>query len=123
MPSETRRLFEMAPATLYAPEMRGVDALYRFDVEDGDQWTIRVADGNVALGAARPDDEEPTCIITASDADMAVVLRGEQNMLTALLQGRIGIVGDLALAQRLAGILFVFGAERPHVGEEGSPTP
>jgi len=118
MATETRRLFEMVPPTFHAPEMRGLSAIYRFEIDDGDRFTMRVDDGTVTIAEAGADDEPPTCTIGGSDADVAAVLRSEQNMVTALLQGRISVVGDLAVAQRLVGVLFVFG-----IGEERSPAP
>src|SRR5215831_5792928 len=104
MKTETRSLFEAVPRTFYADEMRGVNATYRFETDEGDQWMIRVADGRVTVSEAAPGDQPASCIIKASDADLALVLRGRQNMLTALLQGRLNVVGDLALAQRLRGL-------------------
>ena len=118
MSRETRGLFEMVPPTFYAPEMRGVHAIYRFEIDDGEKWTMRVDDGTVSVGEAGRDDEPASCTIGGSDADVAAVLRGEQNMVTALLQGRISVLGDLAVGQRLVGALFIFG-----IGEERSPAP
>jgi putative sterol carrier protein len=123
MKSETRALFDAVPRTFYAPEMKGMTVSYRFEIEDGDQWTIRVVDGNVTVAEASPGDPPASCSIKASDADMALCLRGRQNILTALLQGRLAVVGDLAAAQRLRGLLFAFGAGRREAAEERSPTP
>lgn len=121
MKTETRALFEAVPKTFYAPEMKGMNATYRFEIEEGDQFTIRVADGNVVVSEASPADPPASCTISAGDNDMALVLRGQQNMLTAVLQGRLAVVGDLALAQRLRGLLFAFSGRE--AAEERSPAP
>jgi len=118
MSRETRALFEMVPPTFYAPEMRGVNTVYRFEIDDGERWTMRVDDGNVTIAEGISDEAPPSCTISGSDGDVAAVLRGEQNMVTALLQGRISVVGDLAVGQRLVGVLFIFG-----IGEPRSPAP
>jgi putative sterol carrier protein len=40
----------------------------------------------------------PDCVISTSAADFIEIAEGNRNLITAFLQGRIGISGDLALA-------------------------
>jgi putative sterol carrier protein len=82
--------------------MKGVHATYLFEIEGGGAWLLRIEDGVASIeeGVAEAD-----CVITADDHDIARVLQGEQNLITGLLQGRLAIRGDMALAQRFHGAL------------------
>jgi putative sterol carrier protein len=88
------------------PKLQGINGSYRFDVEGAGCWCIEVRDGAVTIteGTAPAD-----CVIRCEEADFVRIARGEQNLLTAALQGRVQVEGDYALAQRLHG--FVRGSQ------------
>jgi putative sterol carrier protein len=44
-------------------------------------------------------------VIRCDEADFVRIARGEQNLFTAVLQGRVQVEGDYALAQRLHGFV------------------
>jgi putative sterol carrier protein len=88
------------------PRLQGINGSYRFDIEGAGSWRMEVRDGTVAIteGTAPAD-----CVIRCEEADFVRIARGEQNLLTAALQGRVQVEGDYALAQRLHG--FVRGSQ------------
>jgi len=88
------------------PRLQGINGSYRFDIEGAGSWRMEVSDGTVAIteGTAPAD-----CVIRCEEADFVRIARGEQNLLTAALQGRVQVEGDYALAQRLHG--FVRGSQ------------
>jgi len=84
------------------PRLQGISGSYRFDVEGVGSWRLEVHDGTVAVTEGTgPAD----CVIRCDEADFVRIARGEQNLFTAVLQGRVQVEGDYALAQRLHGFV------------------
>ena len=82
------------------PHMHNVHATYLFEVAGGPAWRLRVDDGVARL---LPGTGDADCVIEADDHDMALVMTGRQNLITAAMQGRLTVHGDMALAQRFHG--------------------
>jgi putative sterol carrier protein len=91
------------------PNMRNVHATYLFELEDGRAWRLRVEDGSARIEEGKGDAD---CVLRASDADMALVMTGRQNLITAVLQGRVEVKGDMALAQKFHGAVSARAGER-----------
>jgi hypothetical protein len=80
------------------PRLQGISGSYRFDVEGVGSWRTEVRDGLVTITeSTAPAD----CVIRCDEADFVRIARGEQSLLTAVLQGRVQSEGDYALAQQL----------------------
>jgi hypothetical protein len=101
--------------------MEAVRATYRFEIEDGGDWTLSVNEGIATVRETRSDDSAPSCTLRGSDMDMALVLRGGRNLLTAALQGRIQVEGDLSAAAWLNDLLFAFQSDSRNLAQEGRP--
>ena len=84
------------------PRLQGVSGSYRFDVEGVGSWRIEVHDGVVTITESTAAAD---CVIRCDEADFVRLARGEQNLLTATLQGRAQVEGDYALAQRFHGFI------------------
>lgn len=102
MAERARDILARAAARGPDPRLKGIRGSYRFDVEGAGSWHATVADGTVKVteGAAAAD-----CVIRCDEADFVRIARGEQNLLTAAMQGRVQIEGDMALAQKLHGFV------------------
>jgi putative sterol carrier protein len=97
-----RALFAKRQQRPYEPMLAGVTGSYRFDVEGVGSFFVSVDDGQLAIAEIMRDAD---CVI-ACDEDLFVrIAEGKQNLLTAAMQGLVAIYGDLALAQKLDGIL------------------
>ncbi|MCI0362380.1 MAG: SCP2 sterol-binding domain-containing protein [Phycisphaerales bacterium] len=97
----------------YDPRLEGVTGTYRFDIQAADHWYVwRVAvnDGNVDVSQGTADAD---CVIGCSEEDFIRIASGEQNLITATLQGRVEVAGDLALAQKLHALLRSKPQETP----------
>jgi putative sterol carrier protein len=82
-------------------------------VSDGDRppdrWTLRIQDGRAS---AEPRDGRDAAVrIRMALPDFARVLAGELHPVAAMMQGRIQIEGDLAVAARLGEM---FGGPSPY---------
>jgi putative sterol carrier protein len=90
-------LIERIDATL----TRGAHAVYRFDVEGTVRFLI-IDDGLILLtdNAGSAD-----CTLEMSAAVLGGIARGEMNLNTAVMSGRIKVHGDLALALRLRDLV------------------
>jgi predicted lipid carrier protein YhbT len=102
MSREIRRLFEEVARRGHDRRLEGVRGRYRFDIEGVGSWLVTIDDGALTVEETRGDAE---CIISSDAADALRIARGEQNLLTAFLQGRVDVDGDLTLAQKFQGLL------------------
>lgn len=102
MAKTVREFFPPGPGPHEQPALKGVTGTYRFDVEGQGSVRIEVRDGafTVAESSAPAD-----CVIRADASDLARIASGEQNLITAVLQGRVQVEGDYALAQKFNGLV------------------
>lgn len=85
-----------------APALKGVTGTYRFDVEGQGSVRIEVRNGAFTIAESSvPAD----CVIRVDASDIPRIASGEQNLITAMLQGRAQIQGDFALAQKFHGFV------------------
>jgi putative sterol carrier protein len=87
----------------------------RFDIEGVGSYLVEVDHGRVA---ARVSHGPADCVITSSPDDFVRILDGEQNLLTAFMQGRVGLQGDLAVAMVVHEFV---PAHRREEGREARP--
>ena len=86
------------------PRLQGISGSYRFDVAGIASWRIEVRD---AIATITESTAAADCVVRCDEADFVRIARGQQNLLTAVLQGRVQLEGDYALAQRLHGFVRV----------------
>ena len=104
---------DLRPAHIFAgmpfvfrPERAdALDATFLFDIngEDGGAWTVRIADGRCETAEGRPDrfDVLIGCDkATFLDLVFQTVRPGE-----AVVEGRLRVGGDLALAMRFSALM------------------
>ncbi len=102
MAEGAREIFAKLAAVGHNPQLEHISGSYRFDVEGAGSWHATVVRGTVTIteGMAGAD-----CVIRCDENDFVRIARGQQNLITAALQGRVRIEGDLALAQKLHGFV------------------
>lgn len=110
--------YRVEPGTYSVPAFEGVHGSILFV---GPQGQIRMdIDGptvNLSRGEGRAD-----CVISSDEPDYLVrVVRGEQNLVTALLQGRITVEGDAMLAVQVAGSMPTLQEPATAAGAGGQP--
>ncbi|MGZ3697249.1 MAG: SCP2 sterol-binding domain-containing protein [Bdellovibrionota bacterium] len=77
------------------PRFASLKGTFRFDVQGAGSWRLSVDHGELDL---QESNEPADCLLQWSDKDLADILSGRRNFLTAFLQGRVRVQGDHALA-------------------------
>ncbi|HEV2014074.1 MAG TPA: SCP2 sterol-binding domain-containing protein [Candidatus Dormibacteraeota bacterium] len=80
----------------------GLNATYQFDLS-GESWTLKIANGAPTLspGAA----QSPNTTLIASTDDWMNIATGKLNPVTAFMQQKLKVKGDMGLAMKLQGLL------------------
>jgi ubiquinone biosynthesis protein UbiJ len=86
------------------PRLQGMSGSYRFDIEGVGSWRFEVRDG---IATITESTGQADCVVRCDEPDFVRIAQGQQNLLTAFLQGCVQIDGDYALAQRLYGFVRV----------------
>lgn len=92
-------------ATIDPARVEGLQATVLFDLsgEGGGQWTATIADGQVQVEEGRSSSPDVTLSMEAQD--LVAIASGQLNAVSAFMQGRIKISGDMSLAMRMQTIL------------------
>ncbi|MEK6549663.1 MAG: SCP2 sterol-binding domain-containing protein [Nitrospirota bacterium] len=97
-----REFFEALPSRFRPDAADGVSAVYQFDLSGGEggQYQLHVADRSCRVC----DGVHPSPNVTLSMAgeDCVAILEGKLSGVSALLNGRLKIAGDMGLAMQLA---------------------
>ncbi len=82
----------------------GMTATFQFNItgDDGGEWFVRIADGNVDLGKGTAPDASITLTIAAPD--WLDLVNGKTSGQTAFLLGKLKIQGDMSLAMKLPSV-------------------
>ena len=93
MTEELRAILAKLPRERRDPRLAGLRATYRLEIEGNGPLWLRVDDGVLDILESGGGDADTTMF--CNEDDFRLVLLGEQNLLTAVLQGRIDVQGDL----------------------------
>jgi putative sterol carrier protein len=91
------------------PLLRGVTGTYLFEIENAGYWFISVRDGAITLEEVRHDAD---CTISCEEPDFIDIIEGRRNLITAAMQGRVKIRGDVTLAQRFHALVRALTEKR-----------
>ena len=100
---EIAEFFDTVAAAGVQERLRTVSGTCRFDVTGAGTYRIDVKDGVPAVTHDDTDMAPADCVLTVSADDFMRVVRreGHLNTLAALLEGRVAVSGDIALAGAL----------------------
>src|SRR5262245_51839178 len=98
---QSRTLIEALVAGRYDARLRGTRKICALVFSDDARVSVEVNDGFFGIA---PEGASADCQLSCSLDDFVKVFRGEQNLITAIMRGRVGVRGDLAVAQMFQSI-------------------
>lgn len=103
--SDLNALFTQMQNNFDSGAAAGLDAVFQYQITDGEPYYVAVADGECNVTQGEHDDPSVTLHM---DADtLAEVMSGETDGMQAFMMGRIKADGDIMLATRLASVFPV----------------
>jgi putative sterol carrier protein len=109
MARTAQEVFQIYTTHKDEPILRSVQGSYLFDIENVGTWFVSVDKGALTFDEQR---HEADCVISCSEQDFVDIVEGRRNLITAALQGRVQIRGNVALAQKFHGLLGTIGQKR-----------
>jgi putative sterol carrier protein len=102
MTTSARDFFDNLRINADPARAAGMNASYRFDIDDAGSWRVDVLDGAVTV---EESDAAADCVIAMDEPTFLAVVNGEQNPMGAFMTGKIRVEGDMALALNLRELL------------------
>ena len=102
MSQTAQEVFSLHRTQHYEPILRGVHGTYLFDISKVGSWFVSVDDGAIHVEETKRDAD---CTISCDEPDFVDIVEGRRHLVTAYMQGRVRIRGDMALAQKFHGLL------------------
>ena len=102
MPLSISELMSKMPGAFLPEKAQGVNAVvhFKFTGEEAGDWNAKIADGKVVVAQGEPS-EKATMTLTADSNDYVKIFTGELDGMSAFMQGKIKLAGDLNLAMKL----------------------
>jgi predicted lipid carrier protein YhbT len=85
------------------PKLRYFVGTCRFEVEGVGSWLVEADRGRLTVREPR-GSEETDCVIRTTEKDFLRLISGEQNPITAFMQGRLQLTGQLSYGERFVQI-------------------
>jgi len=100
--SGVRAFFDALPSQFHATAAEGVTAVYQFDLsgKEGGQYQLHIAGQTCRVSPGL--HPSPNVTLRMAGEDCVAILEGRLNGVSAYLNGRLRVDGDIGLAMRLA---------------------
>jgi putative sterol carrier protein len=103
MPEAKEVFAEIENRIKQRPEkVAGLNATYQFDLT-GESWTLQINNGAVTVHPGAAQTANTTFV--ASTDDWMNIATGKLNPVTAFMQQKLKVKGDMGLAMKLQGLL------------------
>ncbi len=106
MPKVTsvKEIFDNLNEGFQPAKAEGVDAVFQFNLsgDNGGQYWVKVL--NKQAEVREGEHPAPTMTIVATADDYMALVNGDLNAMSAFMQGKIKVKGDMGLALKLQGM-------------------
>ena len=98
-----KELMDRMPKAFLPEKAKGVEAVIQYHLtgEEGGDWIITIKDGKCTVEEGVT--ENPTLTLEADAQDYKDVILGKLDGMTAFMQGKLRLKGNLNLAMKLTG--------------------
>jgi len=98
-----KELMDRMPKAFLPEKAKGVEAVIQYHLtgEEGGDWIITIKDGQCTVEEGVT--ENPTLTLEADAQDYKDVILGKLDGMTAFMQGKLRLKGNLNLAMKLTG--------------------
>lgn len=105
MPQSVRELFDELPRHFDPAAWGATDAVLQFNITGPEEgtWRAEVLNGSLTMKEGAAD--KPDLTVTCDSRDLLAIVNGELNAVSAFMQGRLKIDGNMSLAMKLQGLL------------------
>lgn len=105
MLNSVSELFTEIPKHFDADKWGTENAVLQFNIggDNGGKWYATVADGK--LSVAEGEAPGPSMTMTCDAKDILAIVNGELSAVSAFMQGRVKIDGNMSLAMKLQNLL------------------
>ncbi|WP_276612552.1 SCP2 sterol-binding domain-containing protein [Nitrincola alkalilacustris] len=103
--ADLNAIFSSMGERFNAQAASGLDAVFQYQIEDGEPWAVVVSNGTCEISQGEHDS--PTVTLNMDSQTLEEVMNGETDGMQAFMAGRIRADGDIMLATRLASLFPV----------------
>lgn len=91
--------------TMDTSKVQGINGVMFFDLsgEGGGQWTLTLKDEGVTVESGKT--ATPNVTFSMAAQDFIAIANGTLNPISAFMQGKVRVSGDMGLAMRLQSLL------------------
>jgi len=102
MPLTISDLMQKMPGAFLPEKAQGVNAMvhFKFTGAEAGEWNAAIADGKCEVVQGAPS-KPATMTLTADSTDYVKIFTGELDGMSAFMQGKLKLGGDLNLAMKL----------------------
>jgi putative sterol carrier protein len=101
--ARVQALFQLLGKEDANPLLRDVQGTLEFDLTDVGQWQMKIDRGAVSVTEGKP--ERPDCVLVTDPEEFVRIVRGDDNIVAALLRGAIELSGNLTVAMSFRRLL------------------
>ena len=88
--------------TLQGKKREDLHAVFAFDIKGHGHWRLYVKNGRVKVDHSK---KKADFTLATTESDFEKIVEGKQNLLTAIMQGRVKYKGDIITGQKLNATL------------------